>query len=97
MDGAVVDEPALPVRDGHNTQAVQQSGGTIDRGRNGHSPQRRIGTQFSSVLRQLREKSLPRDEARGRANLALLTEPHEEVLLAALSRYPDVVKIAALA
>ncbi|KAB2932481.1 MAG: arginine--tRNA ligase [Candidatus Contendobacter sp.] len=50
-----------------------------------------------SVLRQLREKSLPRDEARGRANLALLTEPHEEVLLAALSRYPDVVKIAALA
>jgi arginyl-tRNA synthetase len=50
-----------------------------------------------SVLRQLRDKGLSRDEARGRANLALLAEPHEEALLMALSRYPDVVENAALA
>ncbi len=49
-----------------------------------------------SVLRQLRDKGLPRDEASGRANLALLTEPHEEALLVALSRYPEVVEAAAL-
>ncbi len=49
-----------------------------------------------SVLRQLREKELSRDEARGRAHLALLTEPHEELLLVALSRYPEVVEAAAL-
>ena len=51
--------------------------------------------RVSSVLRQLREKGLPRDEARGRANLALLTELHEEALLMALSRYPEVVETAA--
>jgi arginyl-tRNA synthetase len=50
-----------------------------------------------SVMRQLRDKGLSREEARGRANLALLTEPHEEDLLVALSRYPDVVENAALA
>ncbi|MBK7541258.1 MAG: arginine--tRNA ligase [Candidatus Competibacteraceae bacterium] len=50
-----------------------------------------------SVLRQLREKGLSRDEARGNANLGLLVEPHEELLLVALSRYPEVVEAAALA
>lgn len=49
-----------------------------------------------SVLRQLREKSLPRDEARGLDHSALLTEPHEETLLIALTRYPEVVEMAAL-
>ncbi len=49
-----------------------------------------------SVLRQLRDKGLPRDEARGLAHLARLTEPHEEALLVALSRYPEVVETAAL-
>jgi arginyl-tRNA synthetase len=49
-----------------------------------------------SVLRQLREKELPRDAARGLAQLARLTEPHEETLLVALSRYPEVVETAAL-
>ncbi|MDS4026084.1 MAG: arginine--tRNA ligase [Candidatus Contendobacter sp.] len=53
--------------------------------------------RVSSVLRQLREKCLPRDEARGRANLALLSEPHEEALLMALARYPEVVETAARA
>ena len=50
-----------------------------------------------SVLRQLRDKGWARDQARGQAGLALLTEPHEEALLAALSRYPDAVETAALA
>ena len=49
-----------------------------------------------SVLRQLREKSLSRDEQRGRDHLALLTEPHEEALLIALARYPEVLETAAL-
>ena len=49
------------------------------------------------MLRQLREKGLSRDEARGNANLGLLVEPHEELLLVALSRYPEVVEAAALA
>ena len=52
--------------------------------------------RVSSVLRQLRDKGWSRDEARGRANLMLLTEPHEEALLAALSRYPEIVEVAAL-
>ncbi|MDG4596766.1 MAG: arginine--tRNA ligase [Candidatus Contendobacter sp.] len=51
--------------------------------------------RVSSVLRQLRDKGLVRDEARGRASLALLTEPHEEALLMALSRYPEVVETVA--
>ena len=52
--------------------------------------------RVSSVLKQLREKGLPRDEARGQAHLALLSEPHEEALLVALSRYPEIVEMAAL-
>lgn len=49
-----------------------------------------------SVLRQLREKGLPRHEAGRGDRLALLVEPHEELLLVALSRYPEVVEAAAL-
>ncbi|MFO7641021.1 MAG: arginine--tRNA ligase [Candidatus Competibacteraceae bacterium] len=49
-----------------------------------------------SVVRQLHEKGLSRDETRGLAHLARLTEPHEEALLVALSRYPEVVETAAL-
>ena len=49
-----------------------------------------------SVLRQLHEKGLSRDLERGQAHLALLVEPHEESLLVALSRYPEVVEMAAL-
>jgi arginyl-tRNA synthetase len=56
-----------------------------------------VHARVCSVLRQLGDKGLSRDEARGRASLALLTEPHEEALLVALSRYPDVVESAALA
>jgi arginyl-tRNA synthetase len=50
-----------------------------------------------SVLRQLAEKGLERDEARGAAHLHRLTESHEQALMVTLSRYPEVVESAALA
>ncbi len=49
-----------------------------------------------SVMRQLAEKGLERDEARGRANLHRLSETHEQALMASLSRYPEVLESAAL-
>jgi arginyl-tRNA synthetase len=49
-----------------------------------------------SVLRQMREKGLAHDAARGRAALARLVEPHEQALLASLSRYPEVIEMAAV-
>lgn len=49
-----------------------------------------------SVLRQLQEKQLGRDAARGAAHLHLLREEHEQALLVSLSRYPEVVEAAAL-
>jgi arginyl-tRNA synthetase len=48
-----------------------------------------------SVLRQMREKGFEHDEARGRASLDRLTEPHEQALLSTLSRYPEVLEMAA--
>jgi arginyl-tRNA synthetase len=50
-----------------------------------------------SVFRQLQEKGLARDPARGHARLARLTETHEQELMARLARYPEVVEVAALA
>jgi arginyl-tRNA synthetase len=50
-----------------------------------------------SVFRQLKEKGLQHDRANGNTHLLLLTEPHEQQLLAALARYPEVVEAAALA
>jgi arginyl-tRNA synthetase len=49
-----------------------------------------------SVLRQMREKGFEYDAARGRASLGRLVEPHEQALLATLSRYPEVVEAAAV-
>jgi arginyl-tRNA synthetase len=49
-----------------------------------------------SVLRQLREKGLGRDERRGAEGLHLLHEEHEQALMVSLSRYPEVVEAAAL-
>lgn len=49
-----------------------------------------------SVLRQLAEKGLAHDAARGRAHHAQLTAPHEQALLTHLSRYPEIVESAAL-
>jgi arginyl-tRNA synthetase len=48
-----------------------------------------------SVLRQMREKGFEHDASRGRASLALLVEPHEQALLASMSRYPEVIELAA--
>jgi arginyl-tRNA synthetase len=50
-----------------------------------------------SVLKQLKEKGLHRDERRGNDNLHLLHEQHEQDLMVRLSRYPEVVEAAALA
>ncbi len=49
-----------------------------------------------SVLKQLAEKNLSRDQARGARNLHLLHETHEQGLLFSLSRYPEVVETAAI-
>jgi len=51
--------------------------------------------RIASVFRQLAEKSLAHDEANGRASLATLTEPQEKALMTALSRYPEVIELAA--
>jgi arginyl-tRNA synthetase len=45
----------------------------------------------------MREKGLEYDAARGRGSLGRLVEPHEQALLATLSRYPEVVEAAAVA
>jgi arginyl-tRNA synthetase len=49
-----------------------------------------------SVMRQLDGKSIEHDSKNGLANLAVLTESHEQDLLTRLSRYPEVVESAAL-
>ena len=51
--------------------------------------------RVASVFRQLAEKSLEWDEANGRARLGLLVEPQEKSLMTSLSRYPEVVELAA--
>jgi arginyl-tRNA synthetase len=51
--------------------------------------------RIASVYRQLAERSLAWDGAQGRANLALLTEPQEKVLATTLSRYPEIIELAA--
>ncbi|MFV1973513.1 MAG: arginine--tRNA ligase [Thiohalobacterales bacterium] len=49
-----------------------------------------------SVFRQLEEKGYRRDPAEGQAQLARLTEDHEQELMINLSRYPEVVEAAAI-
>jgi arginyl-tRNA synthetase len=51
--------------------------------------------RVASVLRQLAERGLAHDAAAGRAALARLTEPHEKRLLTAITRYPEVIELAA--
>jgi arginyl-tRNA synthetase len=53
--------------------------------------------RVASVLRQLAERGLGRDPARGTAHLARLDAPQEQALLAGIARYPEVVEAAALA
>jgi arginyl-tRNA synthetase len=49
-----------------------------------------------SVFRQLAERQMNWDEQTGLQNLSLLTEDHEQVLFTMLSRYPEVVELAAI-
>jgi arginyl-tRNA synthetase len=53
--------------------------------------------RICSVFRQLREKGLKHDRANGNTQLSLLTQSHEQQLLSALTRYPEVVEAAAAA
>jgi len=48
-----------------------------------------------SVLRQMREKGMSYDAGRGAAALSRLVEPHEQALLASLSRFPEMIEAAA--
>ncbi len=47
------------------------------------------------MFRQLEEKSLQYDEAAGANNFALLTESHEKSLLTTLSRFGEIIELAA--
>ena len=49
-----------------------------------------------SVFRQLAERQMNWDEQTGLQNLSLLTEDHEQALFTMLSRYPEVVELAAI-
>ncbi len=51
--------------------------------------------RVASVFRQLKEKSLDWDSAKGRNQLGLLLEKQEKALMTSLSRYPEVVQLAA--
>ena len=51
--------------------------------------------RVASVFRQLDEKSLKWDKGPGLENLALLAETHEKALMRTLSRYPEIIELAA--
>jgi arginyl-tRNA synthetase len=51
--------------------------------------------RVASVFRQLGEKGLEYDEAAGIAGFGQLTETHEKALMSSLSRYPEIVDLAA--
>ena len=51
--------------------------------------------RVASVFRQLDEKALQWNRTNGRAQLSLLVEPQEKALMTSLSRYPEVVELAA--
>lgn len=51
--------------------------------------------RIASVFRQLAEKSLQWDQPNGSAQLALLVEPQEKLLMTSLSRYPEVLELSA--
>jgi len=52
--------------------------------------------RVASVFRQLPEKGYVWDADNGARHLDRLTEPHEDQLIVALSRYPEIVEAAAL-
>lgn len=51
--------------------------------------------RVASVFRQLEEKALVRDASSGKAGLERLVEPHEIALMRTLSRYPEIIELAA--
>lgn len=51
--------------------------------------------RVASVLRQLADRGLSHDAARGRNALDRLVQPHERRLMVAMTRYPEVVTLAA--
>ena len=51
--------------------------------------------RIASVFRQLGQKSLEWNESNGRKHLGLLVEPQEKKLMTALSRFPEIVELAA--
>ena len=51
--------------------------------------------RVASVFRQMEEKSLKYDESAGLDRLELLEEPHEKTLMTTLSRFPEVIELAA--
>ncbi|MEJ2255490.1 MAG: arginine--tRNA ligase [Woeseiaceae bacterium] len=51
--------------------------------------------RVASVFRQLAEKSLDWNPSAGRSNLGLLIESQEKALMTMLSRYPEVLELAA--
>lgn len=51
--------------------------------------------RIASVFRQLAEKGLNHDDVRGRSNLDLLVEVQEKALMGTLSRYPEIILLAA--
>lgn len=51
--------------------------------------------RVASVFRQLEERGLVRDEESGVRNLAKLGETHEQSLMRTISRYPEIVELAA--
>ena len=51
--------------------------------------------RVASVFRQLAEKGLEWDAQAGVSGLPLLTEPHERTLMGTVSRYPEIVELAA--
>ncbi|NSL19063.1 arginine--tRNA ligase [Tatlockia micdadei] len=53
--------------------------------------------RISSVLRQLHERGLSWDEAKGLENIDLLAEPQEVALISLISRYPEVIEASAKA
>jgi len=51
--------------------------------------------RVASVFRQLEERSLTWDAANGQDNLDILSEPQERALMTTLSRYPEIIELAA--
>jgi len=51
--------------------------------------------RVAGVFHQLAEKSYEYDQAAGIAALTMLTESHEKALMTSLSRYPEIIELAA--